>query len=851
VYTNLRADPLPFDLTPFAFAVGGLMAALSIFAFRLFDVVPVARTAIVNSMSDGVLVLNVEGQVVDINPAAQAILGRQAAEALDQPIAQVMANQPALAELCLDDEETHTEITLGDEEAQRTYELRISRLHDHRDYLIGRLIVLHDITEHKKAQADLMAQKRLSESLVAMARAVAKHPSLEATLQSTLNMAAMLTDAENGSIFLLDGNEVVTQSVLARGEVPPVERQDILKSVMEEGLAGWVVQHRRPALIHDTLDDARWLKLPDSPYEVRSALAIPIVSGSAVLGVLTLMHSEPQRFDVEHSYMIQSATNQIMMALRNAQMYDEQRRLADRQTTLYEALRKVGQHLDSETITRAAVEAVAQLTGWPAVAILLPDETESRLAVQAVAGTMPVPEGHRLSIDKGITGRAFRTAQTQHVLDVNDDPDYVEAHPDHRYELAVPLQRGDRVIGVLDVASDRVAALNDDDVLLARSLAEAITLALHNAQLYAEIRQYADAITDERSRLQALIESSRDGIVLVGIDQRILVINAQAIDFMYLAGWPEGWINRSIQDGLAILKRHAPEAVQTMLDEINRVQVGDEPPGEGECEIPPRTIHWLNLPVVAGETPIGRLFVLHDVTEERLLERMRDDLVHTMVHDLRNPLTAIYGALALLDKRVADTFTSGQQQLWDMAQTNTSRMLELVNAILDISRLESQQVPLEHTLISLPDFVTEVLESQSALAADKGLRLGSDVPPALPPVWADAGLIERVLRNLVGNAIKFTPSGGKVRVAARSGATDPPLVFVSVSDTGSGVPPEIQDRLFEKFVTGQQEERGSGLGLAFCRMVLEAHNERIWVESTSEKGTTFTFTLSPPSTMEI
>ncbi len=252
---------------------------------------------------------------------------------------------------------------------------------------------------------------------------------------------------------------------------------------------------------------------------------------------------------------------------------------------------------------------------------------------------------------------------------------------------------------------------------------------------------------------------------------------------------------------------------------------------------------------MTGDAPLGRLIVLHNVTEERMLEKMRDDLIHTMVHDLRNPLTAISGALSLLDRRITDNLPPSQRQLWDIAQANTTRMVKLVTAILDISRLENRQMPLEHTLVSLPNMVTRVLDLQLPLAEEKDLRLENNVPSTLPPIWADAGLIERVLNNLVGNAIKFTPNGGSVAVTARTETTDRPRVLISVSDTGSGIPDDIQPRMFQKFAAGDQEERGSGLGLAFCKMVMEAHGERIWIEDTSENGTTFTFTMPlPPAT---
>ncbi len=1013
-------NPLPLDPTPLAFALGGLALVWDVLRFRLFDIVPVARSTVVESMGDGMLVLDPENRVVDINPAARDIIGHPTSEIVGQPIDRVLANRPDLIEHLRDGEGRHAEITVGEGGSRRDYDVLISPLQDRRGRIGGRLVVLHDISGIMKAEADLISQKQWFESLVAMARATSKLPSLEATLQSAVNMAATLTGAEHGSMFLLDGTGSVTHSVLARGEANDEQRDAIVQDVMGEGLAGWVVQHRQPALIFDTEHDDRWIAVDGTP-EAGSAMAIPIVSGSAVLGVLTLTHPKANRFTTDHAYLIQAAADQMTLALRNAQMYDEQRRLADRQTTLYEALRTVGEHLDRESIARAAVDVVARLTHWSGVAILLPDDSLTRLTVQAGAGALSASEGRHVPLEQGVAGQAFRTVQVQHVSDVNANLDYVYDNPMLCTELAVPLRRGERVLGVLDAASDCPGTFNDEEIRLARSLGEAIALALDNARLYDEIRRYAadlsalysvarsisrslvledvlsetldsalaslrfdagivgltqlpngrlylaaerglppsvserlrqeglggtlctyvyeqgeavavgdveqqspavanlerdlpwavsemrdlnmraysgiplqhqerllgtlslfardpivlsaenqelqmaigqqiatavtnarlfQAIADERSRLQALIESSRDGIILMGMDQRILVVNAPALLFLDLIGQPEDWVNRPIQDVLTVLRHYSPDAVRAIRDGIRLVRTGDESPAEDECDVPPRTIRFLNLPVTANTALLGRLMVLRDVTEERMLERMREDLIHAMVHDLRNPLTVISGALAFLEEDVVDVLAPSHLELWEIAQKSTRSMLDLVKAILEISRLESRQIPLEHTLVSLSGLVNTIFGAQSPLVAEKGLKLESDVPSALPPAWADEALLGRVFQNLIGNAIKFTPPEGVIRVSAEVSPSERLRLLVRISDTGSGIPPDLQERLFQKFVTGRREGHGSGLGLAFCKMALEAHGERIWVESTGENGTTFAFTLPLPPVLE-
>jgi signal transduction histidine kinase len=216
-----------------------------------------------------------------------------------------------------------------------------------------------------------------------------------------------------------------------------------------------------------------------------------------------------------------------------------------------------------------------------------------------------------------------------------------------------------------------------------------------------------------------------------------------------------------------------------------------------------------------------------------------------MVHDLRNPLGNISASLEALTGGMLGSLPPDQLEVLNIAQSSAYRMVELVSAILDVSRLESGQMPLDQQVFSLANLVADALQLQMTLASEKNIHLESNVPLTLPPVWADTGLIGRVLQNLVGNAIKFTPPDGVIRVSARTEEKQRrSMILVSVSDTGPGIPPEIAGRLFQKFVAGRQTGRGSGLGLAFCKLAVEAHGGRIWVESTPGNGATFTFSLA-------
>ena len=828
-----------WQVAPMAFAFSALVVAWGVLRYQLLDLVPVARDTLVDASGDGLIVLDVRNRVVDINPAARQILEQRDDTAVGQPAARVIAFRPDLFGPDAPARAERAEVVLGPEGSRRDYDLYVSLLTDARGQVTGRLIALRDITEHKRIEGELRAQRKLFADLVAVARATSGDTNLQDTLQNVLNVAATLTGAERGSLFLLNPAAEVTHSLLTYGGITPDAQQGIVRRVMDRGLAGWVVRNKQAVLIANTAQDERWLASAAEVHPVGSALGVPILSGGVLAGVLTLTHSQALRFTDEHLNLMQAAADQMALALRNAQIFEAQREMAQRQATLYGVLRVVGEQLAPPAVARAAVEAISQLVGvqaaWPAVSIALPDRDRQHWTNHGAQGRLRSTVGLRLPMTHGVIGRAFRTGQPQYAPEVEKDPDYVPGDPGIRSELAVPMRRGERVLGVLNLESERPQAFTPEDVLLAESLADAVALALENANLY-------QTITDESSRLQALIKSSRDGLFMVSTDRRLLVANTAALRLLGLRGVPEDWVGWPVTELLPPLRRQSRAVGRAMVAELRRVARGDEPVAEGEVELSPRTLHWVSLPVQAGDEPLGRLLVLRDVTEERLVQKLREELTDTLVHDLRNPLNNIRMALELLEQVSASVASPQQIHVLSIAQSSVQRMLGLVNAILDVSRLESGQMPVSREPLDLHPLALAVIESQQPLAREKQLRLTSAVPPSLPVVAADPSLIRRVLENLVGNAVKFTPERGCVQLSAVAAPGDDEIV-VTVRDNGPGLSPEIRGSLFQKFMTGRHSERGSGLGLAFCKLAVEAHGGRIWVDSEPGHGAAFCFTL--------
>jgi signal transduction histidine kinase len=235
----------------------------------------------------------------------------------------------------------------------------------------------------------------------------------------------------------------------------------------------------------------------------------------------------------------------------------------------------------------------------------------------------------------------------------------------------------------------------------------------------------------------------------------------------------------------------------------------------------------------------GRLLVLRDVTERRQAEALQDTLVKTMVHDLRNPLTVVSAALEMLAHE-SGSLPEQTTSLVEMARANTRRLIDLVSTILDYQRLRSGRMPLAYAALDLGDLVLEAIALQRPLAEAKEQRLETAADQRMPLVDADRELILRVLQNLIGNSMKFAPRGGTIRVECRPGQGQ---VEVAVSDDGPGIPDELRRRLFSEFVTGSGDGRGTGLGLAFCRLAVEAHGGQISAANRPGGGASFTFSL--------
>lgn len=247
----------------------------------------------------------------------------------------------------------------------------------------------------------------------------------------------------------------------------------------------------------------------------------------------------------------------------------------------------------------------------------------------------------------------------------------------------------------------------------------------------------------------------------------------------------------------------------------------------------------------AGRQLVRRVSQLQTEKRQLLeLQRLREETSDLVVHDLRNPLSIIHGVLNMLELVLPEDVLQANRELLDIANAGCRRMQRLVDSLLDIARMESGEVELRLNETDLGPLLEDAARRETVALEARGVDIQTIIAPGLPRVMVDAEKIDRVLANLIDNAIKYTPAGGVISLAAEVQSDQ---VVVSVTDTGPGIPPEDRERIFERFAQVPEDKpkrRGFGLGLTFCRLIVEAHDGHIWVEPASgQKGSRFCFTL--------
>ncbi len=581
----------------------------------------------------------------------------------------------------------------------------------------------------------------------------------------------------------------------------------------------------------------------------------------------------------------------VAAAEEKAQHYQESERRAEELSRLHDTAMAVGSQLTLAELLNLITARSCQLIKAQSAYLYLCYEEEQKLVVMAEYNIPPAASFIGRSLDYG-EGAAGLVAVTNKPFRINNYAEWSGRARSYRNNgsvtalLNIPLFTGGRVLGVLGIMDDyKKRTFNDDDVRLLNLLAPQAAIAISNALLYEQVMQ-------ERDRIEAVLNSVTDGILMLDSNFRVVLSNPRFTEMMLLEqeqvlDQPIEAVANMLGEAFESEPQFSEELVGRILRELRR-KPDDYIQRKITIDDPKRRyVDWAIVPVRDRAARIvGWLNVFHDTTQQRELEQLRDDFISMLVHDLRSPLTSIIGGIELVSSLMEETEAVGenaerQREFMEQVSRNCYNLLDLINALLEVSRLEAGRMPLDLENINLEELITGSISQIIITAHEKQVSINVDLPVQPVNIRVDSEKMRRVIVNLLSNAIRFSPAGTDIEISAqieevirRRGTTtalDPSVLrrgstaflreqsraaeagggqlkalLVAIRDQGPGIPAAQLDRIFDKFTqlpTVSKNRSGTGLGLALCKLVVEAQGGRIWAESTPGEGSTFYFSI--------
>jgi len=458
--------------------------------------------------------------------------------------------------------------------------------------------------------------------------------------------------------------------------------------------------------------------------------------------------------------------------------------------------------------------------------------------VELPGGSFPLGHGFLSEVIRGRRPRHIRHWSVEgppvQVQYATNTPGLPEA------TITVPLVVGERAIGVLSIQSYEPDAYDEDDLAVVQVVAARAAVAIE-----AQRRGLAAKAVRRVSKLEAVLASMGEGLLILDHAGRIVSLNpparemfgplgegitlGQPLDLEQWGHWPLG--ARALAEALAPVVE-AMRRGEARRDVEVELSVGGR-----------RVLSFSATPLWDGSGDLaGGVVVVRDVTTQRDVARLKDDLLSITSHDLRTPLTVLRGQAQLMQRSLRNNTHTPEQLLGrvDLMLDQADRLTTMLNRLLDLSKLEAGRLDLKLEPTDLVTLIRSVVVGFQALSSAHTIEL--DLPPYLEGQW-DPARLSQVIQNLMTNAIKYSPEGGTVRLRA---GTSNRQAIVCVGDNGLGIPAEDLPELFGRFyrVAGTRGLEGSGLGLYICQGIISAHGGRIWADSDGPgRGSTFSFTL--------
>ena len=656
---------------------------------------------------------------------------------------------------------------------------------------------------------------------------------LDRILRRVLIATARVVGATSGSFFFLDENENFVKNLYLRGSTVRTSEFNTDDKILQKGFAGWIKDHKQGAIIVDAKEDDRWYVDQGNPHHLaqRSVVSMPLVVGQKVIGILTLTHEKPGYFDNSDLAILSEIANQAITPILNGQIHQLEQRRLKISNMQAEFARQMNASANLNDLYELIFDQLATLVEYDQTIIFLVEA--GHLVTKAARGlknlaelkdiqVRPYKNDYSLPVTTDYTLLRSDDLQTENTWfkDVTDTAS--------RGWMAVPLVTDGGLEGVLTLARTVPEAYSDDDLELVNMLASQAVIALHSTKLLTQMQ------AAER-RYTGLFEDSSDLLLMMSVDGVILDANRKACQILRrpkdaLVGTDLALLGQNLKD---VFNEHKDKLLLGREVTVE-LSIKDAYGYETPVEISAKQLH------IQGEEAVQ--WAGRDVTARHELERMKQDLTNMIVHDLRSPMGTLLGTVEILPFLIKPNATNEEiaeaLNMLQIAIRTGKTLKDLVDSMLDLTKLEQGTFPLNLRSVRLAELLAEVYDQISPQSEAKDMKITFDKVDESLYFDLDGSIIRRILVNLIDNAIKYTQSEGKIDLQVS--VSDQTLGF-KVIDNGPGIPKRDQAQVFEKFgrVDHHSKIQGAGLGLAFCKMAVEAHHGRIWLESRVKRGSTF------------
>jgi len=550
---------------------------------------------------------------------------------------------------------------------------------------------------------------------------------------------------------------------------------------------------------------------------------MPLLLEGRLLGLIGFYNADTTPLTPKQKQIIQTIAPSLSSLLSHAQHTMQLNSALSETAREMEIFRRIDGELadviELDYVFRMTMDWALRFTNADAAALSLYNHETDTVRVTAHYGyrknALPIDVDLQAN-EGGITLRVARSGVAEIVPNVSLDKDYYPASSGTRTQLTAPIMREEKVIAVIALESKKLNGFTEENLEFVRKLTNRAGVAVDNARLFTETRR-------EREKLQHILKNIADIVIAVGVDNRILLINYSALLALHLSV-DDVYIGRLFSDVITHSK------LQTLFTEAAQ---GEDTVAD-EIELPNGRVYHIQIDSHPG---IGRIIVMQDITHFKETDKLKTELVATVSHDLKQPLSVMRGYLDLL--RMTNEFDDRSQRYTENLEYAFSNMRQLIDDLLDIARIESG-LNLEFAPVDLAEILRRCLLHNKPIADGKSQTIQLSVPENLPEVNADDLRLQQIFSNLISNAIKYTPPEGEIKIYTEL-KTD--IVRIYVVDNGLGIGPEDLSQIFERFYRVRRPEtdsiEGTGLGLAIVKSLVEAHKGKIDVQSELGKGSTF------------